>query len=56
LRISLKAPQEYLERVKKLKPRVYLGGERIADLSDHPVTRTVVEATAKVYELSSDPQ
>lgn len=49
-------PDAYKERIGKLRPNVYLGGEKVTDIVDHPVTRTVVEANAKVYELALDPQ
>jgi len=53
--MGLKAAEEYIESVKKLKPKVYLGGEKVEDILDNPVTRSVVDTTAKVYELSADP-
>lgn len=52
----LRTAREYLEGVSRREPRVYLGGKRVNSLIDHPVTRTVVEATAKVFELTLDPR
>jgi len=49
-------PQAYKERLSKLRPKVYIGGQKVQDILDHPVTKTLVEANAKVYELALDPQ
>jgi len=50
------SPEEYRRRVGKLNPKIYINGERVTDILDHPITRTVVEANAKVYELAQDPR
>lgn len=47
--------KEYRERVERLRPRLFFGGRRVDRLMDHPVTRGVIEATARVYELTTDP-
>ena len=52
----MRTEEEYRRDVAKLKPKVYLGGRRIEDINDNPVTRTVIEATAKVFQLTEDPQ
>jgi 4-hydroxybutyryl-CoA dehydratase/vinylacetyl-CoA-Delta-isomerase len=54
--MSLKTSQEYLESVKELTPKVYVGGKWISNLLDHPVTRSMVMANAAIYDLASDPQ
>ena len=51
----IRTADQYLEGVSRREPRVYLGGKRVNSLVDHPVTRTVVEATAKIFELTLDP-
>ena len=48
--------QEYRERVAKLKPNLFIGGKKVADLMAHPITRGVIDATARVYQLTTDPQ
>jgi len=52
----LRTPEEYLERVRQLKPRVYLNGRRVESILENPVTRTIVEAVAKIYEITLDPK
>ena len=54
--MGLKTHEEYIESVKRLKPKVYLGAQKVEDILDNPVTRSVVDATAKVYELSLNPE
>ncbi|MBT9149347.1 MAG: 4-hydroxyphenylacetate 3-hydroxylase N-terminal domain-containing protein [Dehalococcoidia bacterium] len=49
-------PQAYKERLSKLRPGVHIGGGRVEDILDHPETRTLVEANAKVYELALAPE
>jgi 4-hydroxybutyryl-CoA dehydratase/vinylacetyl-CoA-Delta-isomerase len=52
--MSLKNSKEYLESVKRLAPRVYVGGKWVSNLLDHPVTRSMVMANAAVYDLAHD--
>ena len=52
--MSLKSSQEYLESVRKLTPRVYVGGKWVSNLLDHPVTRSMVMANAAIYDLAQD--
>jgi len=51
----MKTAKEYLESIEKLKLRVYLNGERIDSIVKNPVTKTVVDATAKIYDLAQNP-
>jgi 4-hydroxybutyryl-CoA dehydratase/vinylacetyl-CoA-Delta-isomerase len=53
--MALKTAQEYLDTIKKLKPRVYIGGKWVKNLFDNPVTRSMVMANAAVYGLAEDP-
>jgi len=54
--MAIKTVDEYRERISKLKPRLFIGGKKVEKLADHPITKGVIEATAKVYELTLDPQ
>ncbi|MGP3668069.1 MAG: 4-hydroxyphenylacetate 3-hydroxylase family protein [Candidatus Bathyarchaeota archaeon] len=51
----MKTVKEYLESIEKLKLRVYLNGERVDSVVKNPVTKTVVDATAKIYDLAQNP-
>jgi len=47
--------EEYKASVQKMKVNAYLNGRKVENLNANPVTRSVVEATAKLYELAADP-
>ncbi len=53
--MAIRSAQDYLADVVRLRPRVFVNGKRVDDLLAHPVTRSVVETTARVYELTQDP-
>ena len=52
----MKTAEEYIKSVRKLKPRVYLNGRRVDSILENPVTKTVVDAMAKVYEMTQNPK
>jgi len=54
--MALKTASEYLESLSKLKPRVYLFGELVENILEHPVIRPSINSVAKTYELAHDPQ
>ena len=54
--MALKTAQEYLDSLKELTPRVYVGGKWVTKLTENPVTRSMVEANAAIYGLAEDPQ
>ena len=51
----LRTGQQYLDDVKGRKPEVYVGGERIDDVTIHPAFRNIVQTTAQLYDVTSDP-
>lgn len=54
--MGLKTREEYIESLRKMKPEVYMFGERITDIVDNPRLRAGIEATAATYELASVPE
>ena len=48
--------EQYKADAKRMKVNAYLDGRKVEDLLRNPVTRSVVEATAKLYELAADPK
>jgi len=54
--MALITSQQYLDSVKKLKPRVYVGGKWITGLLDNPVTKSMVMANAAIYDLAQMPE
>jgi 4-hydroxybutyryl-CoA dehydratase/vinylacetyl-CoA-Delta-isomerase len=53
--MALKTANEFLDTIKKMKPRVYIGGKWVKNLLDNPVTRSMVMANAAMYSLAEDP-
>ena len=51
----MKTAAEYIESMKGLNPRIFLGGKQVK-LMENPTTLTVVRANAKIYELAEDPR
>jgi 4-hydroxybutyryl-CoA dehydratase/vinylacetyl-CoA-Delta-isomerase len=47
---------EYRESLRKLKRDVYAFGDKIDDVTAHPLTRPHVNAAAMTYELAHDPR
>jgi 4-hydroxybutyryl-CoA dehydratase/vinylacetyl-CoA-Delta-isomerase len=52
--MAIKTAEQYRERVSTLRPRLFIGGKRVENLTEHPITKGVIEATARVYELTMD--
>jgi 4-hydroxybutyryl-CoA dehydratase / vinylacetyl-CoA-Delta-isomerase len=50
----LKTLEEYLQSLKKLKPTVYMFGEKIDDPTSNARIRAGVNATGATYELAGD--
>ncbi|PKN60085.1 MAG: aromatic ring hydroxylase [Deltaproteobacteria bacterium HGW-Deltaproteobacteria-11] len=53
--MALKTANEFLDTIRKMKPRVYIGGKWVKNLLDNPVTRSMVMANAAMYGLAEDP-
>jgi 4-hydroxybutyryl-CoA dehydratase / vinylacetyl-CoA-Delta-isomerase len=51
----LKSGNEYRQSVAAQQPRLFLGGEKVESVVDNPVMKSVVDATAKMFELALDP-
>lgn len=54
--ITIKTSDDYLDSMEDLKTRVFVGGELVENITQHPTTKTVVEAMALTYELANDPE
>lgn len=46
---------QYLEGLRDAHAEVWLGGERIADVTTHPATRNCAHSLAHLYDMQSDP-
>jgi 4-hydroxybutyryl-CoA dehydratase / vinylacetyl-CoA-Delta-isomerase len=52
----MKTRDEYIESMRQMKKQVYMFGEKIEDIVDHPLIRPSLNAVALTYELSHDPE
>lgn len=54
--MALKTKQEYLESLRQLKRNIYLMGQKVEDIVDHPIIRPSINSVAMTYELALDPE
>lgn len=55
--MALKTPQEYVDSLRALEIRAYVGGERVEGcVVDHPLVAPHVNTVAKTYELAHAPE
>ncbi len=54
--MALKTPDEYVDSLRDLKVRAYVGGRRIDSPVDHPLVAPHVNTVAKTYELAHIPE
>jgi 4-hydroxybutyryl-CoA dehydratase/vinylacetyl-CoA-Delta-isomerase len=47
---------QYVESLKKKKFELYMFGEKVKNIVDHPIIRPSVNSVAMTYELAQDPQ
>jgi 4-hydroxybutyryl-CoA dehydratase/vinylacetyl-CoA-Delta-isomerase len=52
--MKIKNGAEYMESLRKIKPRIYYKGERIKDVTQHPATAPHVRAAAMTYALADN--
>ena len=52
--MSVKTFEEYLKSLRKLKPTVYMFGERLENPVDNPRIRAGINATGATYELANN--
>jgi len=48
--------EEYIESLRKLNLKVYMFGEQVENVVDHPILRPSLNAVAKTYEMAHRPE
>ena len=48
--MALRTGDQYREGQAKIKHNVYINGKKVEDLDANPNTKTVLDATAKVFD------
>ncbi|MEE8374331.1 MAG: 4-hydroxyphenylacetate 3-hydroxylase family protein [Dehalococcoidia bacterium] len=54
--MAMMSGREYIESLRKLKPKVYAFGERVDSVVDYPMFRPHINAAAMTYELAMHPE
>src|SRR5262245_26654090 len=54
--MAARTGRDYLERLREQPREVWLGGERVKDVTTHPGLRRGAQAIAALYDLQRDPQ
>ena len=54
--MALKTPEQYVESLRALSIRAYVGGERVDSIVDHPAIAPHINTVAKTYELAHIPE
>lgn len=52
----MKTKEEYLESLRKMNFQLYMFGEKVTDIVDHPIIRPSVNSVAMTYELAQEPE
>jgi aromatic ring hydroxylase len=45
-KLAVNTKEEFIEGLRRQKPKVYIAGERVENLVDHPLFRTGIESAA----------
>jgi 4-hydroxybutyryl-CoA dehydratase/vinylacetyl-CoA-Delta-isomerase len=54
--MAIKTSKQYYESLKKLNPLVYILGEKVQNVFEHPLISHMTASVAKTYELENDPE
>jgi 4-hydroxybutyryl-CoA dehydratase/vinylacetyl-CoA-Delta-isomerase len=54
--MALKTREQYIESLRQLNLKVYLMGELVENVVDHPIIKPSMNSVAKTYELAWDPE
>jgi len=54
--MPMKSPKEYIDSLRQMRPRVFVQGERVDSVVDHPLLRPAVNTFALTYAMAQDPQ
>lgn len=54
--MGVRTREEYIESLRRQKPKVFMEGERIDDIVEHPAFKTGIESAATTFQFSQYPQ
>ena len=53
--MPVRTGKEYIDGLKTRSPEVWIGGERVADVTSHPALRPSMEQIAHLFDMQHDP-
>ena len=54
--MSIRSGAEYIKALESRQPEVWLRGERVTDLVNHPVFKQPIQEIARLYDMQHDPE
>jgi aromatic ring hydroxylase len=54
--MGVRTPEEYIESLRQQKPAVYMDGQRIDNLVDHPAFQVGLNSAATTFAQAHDPK
>ena len=47
--------KQYIDRIKTRPAEVFIGGEKVTDVTSHPAFRNAVVSISRLYDVTSSP-
>ncbi|ONK25228.1 4-hydroxyphenylacetate 3-hydroxylase [Bacillus sp. VT-16-64] len=54
--MSIRTGEQYIQGLKSRQPEIWLGGERVTDLVNHPVFKQPIKEMARLFDMQHDPK
>ena len=54
--MPMMTPEQYIESLSKLKPTVYIQGQKVENFIEHPLIRPAIQSTAEIYRVAQEPE
>ena len=54
--MALKTAEQYYDSLRQMSPTAYILGEKVADITSHPLTKGQVAGVAQTFALAHDPE
>jgi 4-hydroxyphenylacetate 3-monooxygenase len=52
--MAVRTGDQYVQRLKERSPEAWFGGERVANVTEHPAIAPAIQSIAKLYDLQHD--
>jgi len=54
--MAVRTGDQYVKRLRQRSPEAWFGGERVANVTEHPAIAPAIQSIAKLYDLQHDPK